>query len=98
MPNKFKAVGSDQIHSTVAQPLAELRLISVTQLYNFQTMEGKVREEWKTAVVVGRHNDGPRHKPVGLTCILCNCLESTIRKQIREHLVNHSVVLATQHG
>lgn len=40
---------------------------------------------------------GPRHSPMGLTRMLCECLE-IIREQLCEHIVNHSDVSAANLG
>ncbi|VDP96069.1 unnamed protein product [Echinostoma caproni] len=94
---KHKAAGPDEIHPAIVQPLAEVILGPVTDLFKVSLTAGVVPEDWRKATVVAINKTGSRQKaenyrPVSLTSVLRKCLERIVRNQICAHLVTHGLL------
>lgn len=90
---KFKAPVPNGIHSVILRSLAEKFAVSAKEHYSASLGEGRSPELWKLVVVrvqKGKLRHRPKNcRPVSLIFDLCKRLQSIIRKQIREHPVNH---------
>nr|XP_047127640.1 uncharacterized protein LOC124808536 [Hydra vulgaris] len=103
IPNVYKAIGVDgmslyvlnKCHSTLCEPLHLIYIKSLT--------EEKLPELWKLANITpifkkGNTNIASRYRPISLTSIPCKVLESLIRDEIMDYLINNSLLNENQHG
>ena len=65
--------------------------------------EGIVPSEWKEANIIplfkkGSRNKPENYRPVSLTSVVCNLLETLIRDHMMEILVKHKLINTSQHG
>nr|XP_047141317.1 uncharacterized protein LOC124816251 [Hydra vulgaris] len=99
----YKAIGVDGIspyvlnkcHSTLCEPLHLIYIKSLT--------EKKLPELWKLANITpifkkGYTNIASNYRPISLTSIPCEVLESLIRDEIMDYLINNSLLNENQHG
>ncbi|MBY0580626.1 MAG: reverse transcriptase family protein [Rickettsiales bacterium] len=99
----YKAIGVDGIspyvlnkcHSTLCEPLHLIYIKSLT--------EKKLPELWKLANITpifkkGNTNIASNYRPISLTSIPCKVLESLIRDEIMDYLINNSLLNENQHG
>ena len=71
--------------------------------YNESLAEGSLPTQWKQANVKALFRKGKRtlcsnDKPVSVTSIICEMLESVIRKHILLFLETHNILSNSQHG
>ena len=98
-----KAPGPDGIHPAIVKPLANIIANPILRLFQASLEEGRLPNDWKTAVVVAIHKGGnetelKNYRPVSLTSILCKCMEKIIREHICKHLHEQSLLNSAQHG
>ncbi|XP_065682372.1 uncharacterized protein LOC136095565 [Hydra vulgaris] len=99
----YKAIGVDGIspyvlnkyHSILFEPLHLIYIKSLT--------EKKLPELWKLANITqifkkGNTNVASNYRPISLTSIPCKVLESLIRDEIMDYLINNSLLNENQHG
>ena len=65
--------------------------------------EGIVPFEWKEANIIplfktGSRNKSVNYRPVRLTSVICNLLESIIRDHMMDFLIKHKLINPSQHG
>ena len=65
--------------------------------------EGTVPEDWRSANITpiykkGLKNNAGNYRPVSLTSLPCKIMESIIRDNLTEHLLNNNLTLSSQHG
>ncbi|CAH8451171.1 unnamed protein product [Dicrocoelium dendriticum] len=101
--NPFKSAGPDDVHPAIVKPLADILQHPVLELFNLSLQECKLPRDWKEAAIVAIHKGGSKseplnYRPISLTCVLLKCLEKLIRNRICEHLAEHSLLRAEQHG
>ncbi|CAH8567491.1 unnamed protein product [Dicrocoelium dendriticum] len=101
--NPYKSAGPDSVHPAIVKPLADILQYPVAELFNQSLQEGKLPRDWKEATIVAIHKGGSKsvplnYRPVSLTSIMLKCLEKLIRNRICEHLTEHNLIRAEQHG
>ena len=98
-----KANGPDAISPRILKECAAELAPSISQLFNFSLVHGKLPSVWKSANVVPIHKSGERtlaenYRPVSLTSILAKSLERIIHKHIMKFLTHHRLLSESQHG
>ena len=85
-----KALGPDETHPKILKEAAEELCIPLKKIVKLSMDGGKVPEVWKLAKVTaifkkGEKNMACNYRPVILTCIASNVLESIVRGNHRSH-------------
>jgi hypothetical protein len=101
--NPHSAPGPDQIHPLILRNLAEVIALPITQLFRLSLNEGRLPDDWKTAIVKPMYKGGPRHasenyRPISLTSVLCKSMERLVKTGIRKHLEDNNLISPVQHG
>ena len=101
--NPAKSSGPDNLHSKTLKELANVLDKLLKILFQNTLTKGKIPEEWKHANVTAIFKKGDRNKPnnyrpVSLTCIICNIMESLIRDQVMSHMKKHKLLSDKQFG
>ncbi|VDP93225.1 unnamed protein product [Echinostoma caproni] len=92
--NVNKSAGSDGLHPTIIKLPASLLALAISALYQESLKAGKVPKHWATATVVSVQKSGDRQqpgncRPVSLTSVLCEGLETIVRNALCEHVTRH---------
>ena len=98
-----KSPGPDGIHPRVLKELLEVISLPLTIIFKTSIAHGKLPDEWKNANVTALYKKGNRqipgnYRPVSLTCIACNVLETIVREQIIDHLKHNKLFSKQQFG
>jgi hypothetical protein len=97
------APGPDGITPRLPRSLGESILLPLELIFKKSLETGKVRGDWKQAVVIpifkkGSKREAGNYRPVSLTSIPCKILESIIKDSIMNHLVSQELINNNQHG
>ena len=92
-----KSLGPDDIHPRILNELADIISAPVGLLFNRSIQGEKLPRDWKNAYVSpiykkGHRNHAENYRPISLTCILCKIMESMIRSEILQHLLDTDVL------
>lgn len=95
--------GPDNISSKLLQTSTKSMATALTIIYNKSISSGCVPKSWREANVTPIFKKGSKgavenHRPVSLTSIPCRIMESIMRDEIVEHLLNNSLINESQHG
>ncbi len=76
---------------------------SLAQIFNRSLRECKVPAEWKRGNVTPIYKKGPKgypgnYRPVSLTSVPCKLMESILKGNIMDHLMNNNLIRQSQHG
>ena len=85
-----KAPGLDNFVPVFLKEVAN-EIADIVILYQNSIDHCTIRQEWLQAIITvifktGKKSLAGNYRPVGLTCILCKCLE----KIIRDHIITHT--------
>ena len=97
------APGPDEIHPRVLREASQALSVPLALLYRKSLDTGMVPQDWKLGRVVPIFKKGDRHdptnyRPVSLTSVACKVLESLIRDELMQHLVDAQLLSQCQHG
>ena len=95
-----KAHGPDGIQARLLKETAHNMAPLLTQISLHQ---GKLPQDWKTALVSpiykkGSHKSPTNYRPISLTSIPCKIFEHLIYSSVYNHLEANSILSNTQHG
>ncbi|MCG8034813.1 MAG: hypothetical protein JAZ03_21935, partial [Candidatus Thiodiazotropha taylori] len=98
-----KAQGPDNIPTRLLKDFATEITPALTLIFQASIEEGKVPDDWKTALVTPVFKKGDRtapanYRPISLTSVCCKLLEHIIHSQVMHHLDLHSILTDQQHG
>ena len=97
------AAGPDGLHPRVLHETRDSVSTQLAAIYRETLDTGILPEDWALADVVpiykkGSKDDPNNYRPISLTSIPCNVLESIIRDQLMEHLQSENLLADAQHG
>ena len=98
-----KSPGPDGLHPRVLKEIAEEIVEALAVIFQESLDAGRAPEDWKVANVTPLFKKGGRqqmgnYRPVSLTSVIGNILESIIKDEIAEYLEVHDKVGLSQHG
>jgi Reverse transcriptase (RNA-dependent DNA polymerase)/Endonuclease-reverse transcriptase len=97
------APGPDGIGAMILQQLKDQVAPALQQIFEKTLNTGEVPADWKRANVTPIFKKGSKaepgnYRPVSLTTISCKILETIIRDDIVDHLVDNNLLEKSQHG
>ena len=102
-----KSPGVDVIPPKLLKEIVEQISTPLAKLFNLSLEEGIVPSEWKEANITplrqGSRNKPENYRPVSLTSVICQLLETLIRDHMVEFLVKFNIIYnnlinTSQHG
>ena len=98
-----KSPGIDGLSPKILKETVEQISKPLAHVFNMSLHAGIVPLEWKEANIIplfkkGSRNKSANNRPVSLTCVICNLLETIIRDHMMNFLVNHKLINTSQHG
>ena len=98
-----KSPGVDGIAPKILKETVEQISKPLAHVFNMSLQEGIVPLEWKEANIIplfkkGSRNKSVNYRPVSLTSVICQLLESIIREHIMDFLIKHKLINSSQHG
>ena len=101
--NPGKTPGLDGWHPLLLKNLADVLALPLSLLFQKSLDEGLLPEDWLKACVTAIHKKGEKnqpgnYRPVSITSVICKLMESIVRDQIVEHMVNNKLFSTNQHG
>ena len=98
-----KAPGLDSIHSYVLKACAHTLCTPLTMLFHQSLTSGDLPCEWKKAHVIPVYKKGSKFKatnyrPISLTSTVVKILESIIRTELFDFLLENNILNHQQHG
>ena len=101
--NPGKNPGLDGWHPLFLKHVADLIAEPLAILYQKSLNEGVCPEDWLEACVTAIHKKGEKklpdnYRPVSMTSIICKLMESIVRDEIVEHMIQNDLFSKLQHG
>ena len=98
-----KSPGIDGISPKILKETVEQMSTPLAHVFNMSLQEGSVPLEWKEANIIplfkkGSRNKSVNYRPVSLTSVICELLETMIRDHKMDFLVKHKLINLSQHG
>ena len=98
-----KSPGVDGISPKLLKETVEQISKSLAHVFNMLLQEGMVPLEWKEANIIpffkkGSRNKSVNYRPVSLTSVICQLLETIMRNHMMDFLVKHKLINPSQHG
>ena len=98
-----KSPGVDGISPKILKETVEQISSPLAHVFNMSLQEGIVPLEWKEANISplfkkGSRNKSVNYRPVSLTSVICQLLETIIRDHMMDFLVKHKLINPSQHG
>ena len=95
--------GPDGVPSRVLSETADAICVPLTTLFRQSLSSGHLPEEWRLGTVVPIYKKGCKslpenYRPISLTSIVCKLLESIVRDQLMDFLVETRQISKNQHG
>ena len=95
--------GPDGISSRFLADHKETMSTALSVLFTKSMESGVVPADWKTANVTpifkkGSKSDPGNYRPISLTSIPCKIMESIMRDEVVDHLLNTQLIKSSQHG
>ena len=102
LPEKFSAT-PDSLPSIALKKLATSLALPLSRLFNISMATGCLPSVWKTAIVSplfkkGSRSDPSNYRPVALTSVCCNVMESIIARRMTNHLDDQMLLSPDQFG
>jgi hypothetical protein len=100
---KEAAPGPDGIKPSLLKQLEDSFLLPLELLFSKSLETGEIPHDWKTAKVTpifkkGAKGDPGNYRPVSLTSVPCKILESILKEEIMNHLLDNKLIRDSQHG
>lgn len=103
---KLKAkpsAGPDGYSSEFLKCLADSVSLPLTLLFSTSFTSGSLPTIWRHGVVTpvfkkGVSSDVNNYRPISLTCCCCKVMETIIKSQMLEYLLQHKLITRHQHG
>ena len=101
--NPYRSSGPDDISARVLKECSAEIASVLACIFNQSLAKGRVPEDWLQANVAPIYKNGEKYgpanyRPVSLTCICCKSLEHIIVSKIMQHLLEHKILVESQHG
>ena len=98
-----KSEGPDGFHPRILFELADVLASPLCDIFNKSISTGCVPNAWKIGEVTPIFKKGDKklpcnYRPVSLTSVICKVMESLIRDQIVDHMVNNKLFNERQYG
>ena len=98
-----KSPGVDGIPPKLLKEIVEQISTPLAKVFNLSPEEGIVPSEWKESNITplfkkGSRNKPENYRPVSLTSVICQLLETLITDHMVEFLVKHKLINTYQHG
>ena len=98
-----KAPGPDQLNPWLLKMAATEIAPILTDIFQTFIREGKLPKLWREANVCcifkkGDKSNPENYRPISLTCVTCKILEHIIHSHMMKHLVDHVILVDSQHG
>ena len=95
--------GPDSTPSVLYKFGGELIPIILQHIFALSMTSGTYPLDWKYSFIKPRHKTGAKHdlsnyRPIHHTCILSRIMEKIIKKDLLQHLMDRTLVDASQHG
>ena len=95
--------GVDGISPKILKETVEQISSPLADVFNMSLQEGIEPLEWKEANIIPLFKNASRNKsvnyrPVSLTSVICNLLETLIRDHMMDFLIKHKLINPSQHG
>ena len=92
-----KSPGPDDLHPRLLFQLCIIIAKPLAKVYTLSLNSGLIPNDWKIANVTPLFKKSSKcecknYRPVSLTSILCNILESIIKDSINEHLIKYDLI------
>ena len=99
----FKATGPDGLSPKLLKELSTELAPCLTLLFKASLQQGRLPEDWKTALVTplfkkGSRSDPSNYRPISLTSVCCKVFEHIIYSSVMSHLENFHIISDEQFG
>ena len=83
--------------------LVDFVALPISILLNRTMEDGTIPGDWKRAFVSAIYKKGSKsieenYRPISLTSMVCKLMETLIKKEIMDHLVDHNLLSSRQFG
>lgn len=97
-----KSQGPDGLNPKLLKECAESVAVPLAEIFQISLDEGQLPTDWKLADVIpifkkGSKVDSSNHRPVSLTSVSCEVMESIIRDHIQSFLHSNNIISDSQH-
>ena len=101
--NGNKSMGPDNIHPHMLKSLADTISKPLAIIFNKSMVSGTTPEQWAEAMITAIHKKGVRnivdnYRPITLTPVISNVIESFVRDHIVQHMMENHLFADEQHG
>ena len=98
-----KSPGPDGLHPVFLKNVADIISQPLSVLFQKSLIEGIVPSQWLKACITAIHKKGAKnlfenYRPISITSIVCKLMESIIRDNVLDHMVNNNLLSKNQHG
>jgi len=97
-----KSAGPDGWPIQLIKSVSELISIPLSIIFNKSFVDGVLPKDWKSAHVTlhqkGARNIVSNYRPVSLTSVYCNMMESIIKDHLLNHLLSNNLISPQQFG
>ena len=95
--------GPDGWHPITLKNVADIVSTPLSVLFQMSLSESIVPSHWLQAYITAIHKKGAKnlpenYRPVSMTSIICKLMESIVRDNIVNHMINNDLFSQTQHG
>ena len=101
--NCNKSQRPDEIHPRLLKVLSSVIAKKLAKLFQNSLVQGIVTNDWREANITALFKKGSKsasqnYRPVSLTSVICNVMESIIKDEIIKHLNIFKLINGSQHG
>ena len=98
-----KSPGSDMLHPRVLFEMLDVITYPLFLKYNKSLQLGVLPYEWKLAEEMAIHKKGAKsdrsnYRPISLTSVCCEIMETVIRNHIMSYLLENNLISNKQYG
>ena len=91
--NPCKSPGPDEFHPRILKELS----LPLSLIFSKSLSEGELSQDWKDAIITPLHKKGEKefasnYRPISLTSIVCEVMESTIKDSILAYMVKNRLL------
>ena len=97
------SAGPDNLSSKLLKTFSNVLSEPLAVIFNKSMSSGIVPQDWRDGNIApifkkGSKKEPGNYRPISLTSIPCKVMESIIKDQVVDHLVNNSLLNKSQHG